>query len=309
MTEVALSKRTGPLVLAPVGLLGRPGDRPALSLADMEAAVDSLETAAIRAKDALNGATQPLGKNASTPSTRLVDSPYLWAAATGVGALAALGVYHFAGPDRADYALGVYKGRWTSLEIHRNTTWAWDVTKAVAGSLGVGASLAAGPLLGARLWSKAKRAKLARGTLDTPQLAEFARHAAGAVQRPLERAAIARVADATLRGLNDREIFVSDGAEAMLKAVAADVDLGDEQAQAEAVRHAVLIRAVRALESGKGAPVELIGNVREAFKKLPDSEQAAIRDELRERLFDGKVPRRKGVPFLVGQELYGVING
>ncbi|HSI04127.1 MAG TPA: hypothetical protein VLC93_06615, partial [Myxococcota bacterium] len=270
-----------------------------LTLASMQKAVDNLQSAESRARSILTQATRPFGKDGQTWFTRLADSPAPLAVAGAVGLTAAALIAYKYFPAGSAYAYSNYYG-WT----HRVAdSWYYkDAGLILGGALAAGASATVGVKIAIERIVAREKTRMADALLEGKHLRPFVELGQEAAERPLERAAIGKVARQTLEALKTREVWFAPEVKATLERAKEDEGIGDANAREEAARHGAVITAIRDIETNRGDILARVNELLGALDALPPVERAITKD-IHERLFDGVRPRNKNIPYTTAHKL------
>jgi hypothetical protein len=274
-----------------------------LTLADVERGIRGLTSVESRVAKIFDDATRHFGAGANNAFTRFADRKG-WVIGTSIAAgVLATGAYWALGfPTSAEYDY------YYSQHVVTHSSYGWDVTKALAGMLVAGTAATVGGLMGTPRLNKLWKAHMARDTLKLDHLRKLTAISKNAEHRPLQRAAIARVASKALNSLGPRQIYADPEVKEMLKKAAADINLGDDVAKAEAQRHTALVNAVDLVCKEKvvdGAIRQLIS----AFTALTPEERESVRPGLIARLFDGVVGRNRHMRYDQAEYLLAQLQG
>ncbi len=290
-----------PLQVTPVNAMV---PTPVVTLSAMKASVDAVESAERRANAVLAAITRPYGANAESRLTKVAASRWLLpaTAALGIGVTAAL-TYDF-WPNGAAYSYS-YREGWT----HRVAdSWYYkDVAAVLLGSLFAGAATFFGSTYGIERLAKRQKAKMADALLDGDAMEPFVRLLDAAKERPLERAAIAKVARATREDLKDRHIWFSPAVTAILSRSIEDEGLGDAKAREQIARHLAVLDTMRVIETATGDLDGPIASLEAALHALPAAERDPVAKDVYGRLFDNYRPRFKNIDYDAAQKLTALL--
>ncbi|HSI04126.1 MAG TPA: hypothetical protein VLC93_06610 [Myxococcota bacterium] len=300
MTATAVSEQHAMMPLAIAD--GQPPavTKPPLTLAQMQVGVDAIKTVETRAKDILDRATGPFGKNASTFWINI--SPIQRAAAYATIGLLAAGTYYAVGaPNPGDYVPGAF-GRGRFHHVH-SSSWGSDVAHAVGMAVAVGAASATSAWYAFKSFLLRHKENVRLAELGEDHIQGFVELRHAAIERPLERSVIGKLARERLVNLRGREVYFTDGVKAILETAMADEGLGDAPARELAQRHARVIDAINAVETGKDGFSPLTRELVNAIDALEPAQRDAIRADAVRRLFNGTVPRNKALAYTEAQWL------
>jgi hypothetical protein len=293
--------------IAPVNALVQ---KATLTLASMQTGVDAIASAESRAKAVLRRVTRPFGNDGSTWFTKIATQPVIRGVAAATGLVAAGTVLYLTFPESGDH-WNASNWRHIGHMVHRtaNTWYLWDVAQSVAGTLIAGAIGAFGREQIVKRTTRHEKARMARALLGADHLKTFVQLAEAARERPLERAAIAKVARETLESLNERQVFRSPEVKSILGKAAADEGLGNVTAREGVAHHRALIDAPLAAETNRGNDIDSrIRELRAALDALPMDERAAVANDIYDRLFDNFRPRQQHIGYGEAQVLTDMLR-
>lgn len=269
------------------------------TLEDMIVRAKALESAASRAGAVLEAATAKRGKYAQNLFTRIASSKALKPALIGLGAVATVGTIYALWPESR-----AYRDTWNGW-LHRQTgVWyGWHVVEALAGGAAIGAALAGGGYGSLKWLGTTEKARMARDQVRLRHVQPLDTMFEAAKERPLERAALGRVARDALTSLAGGHVFTSQDVTDLLTRMASEADVGDAEALAEANRHRAFISALEGVERRGGDPDQRVIAFNTAFASLTPDERRAVAPEVLKRVFDEAVPRAKDIPFIPAEDM------